>query len=94
MQWEIICVDKREVFLLGGLLKLLEIAWNPVDGRAMAVLLALRGGSHRAFGRWAGSRVVLLGTFSSVFNSLASEAARMVSAAECVTEVQCCHLPP
>jgi hypothetical protein len=61
MQWEMICVEKRETFLLGGLIKLLEIAYCPPNGRGMAVLLAVRGGSHSAFGRWAGSRVVLLG---------------------------------
>ncbi len=67
MQWEVICVDKRETFKLSGV-KLLEIIGSPADGRTMAVLLAVRGGSHEAFGRWAGNRVVLLGTHTSQHN--------------------------
>jgi hypothetical protein len=64
MQWEVICVDKRETFRLWGV-KLMEIVGNLADGRAMAVLLAVRAGSHKAFGRWAGNRIVLLGMLTS-----------------------------
>ena len=38
-------MDKRETFKLSGV-KLLEIIGSPADGRTMAVLLAVRGGSH------------------------------------------------
>jgi hypothetical protein len=61
MQWEMICVDKWETFKLEWGLNLLEIMYCPAEGRGMAVLLAVRGGSHEAFGRWAGNRIVLLG---------------------------------
>jgi hypothetical protein len=55
-------MDRREGFVFGPPVKLLEILSIPRNGQAIAVLLAVRGGNHEAFGRWAGDRVLLLGS--------------------------------
>jgi hypothetical protein len=55
-------MDRRESFVFGPPFKLLEILTIPPNGQAIAMLLAVRGGNHKAFGLWAGDRVLLLGS--------------------------------
>lgn len=62
--WGIFNLTKRQSYTVSPLQKLLEIMCNTENGRAMAILLAARGGSHAAFGSWAGDRVTLIGHYA------------------------------